>query len=262
MPTFDRKSQKLALFEDLFQRSFKTHNQLTEENKRDSFHSLLRGDALQTFKNVSRPNRENLLEILTVFRRKYVKPHSMATAKHNFQRVVFNPANQKLKDLSDELQKLAEDALGVFAHAIIEQFIYAKIPPHLMKLINRSHLEIGMLEQIVTLLERELELNSLEAPGETQMNTVTPKQQFERNKDNAGKINSTTNDSNPNSNRNDGKSGTVYTPCLTCGKTNYPTDRCYVGVNASIRPFPWKSKPGGQIGHQKQDAQYLINNCA
>ena len=33
MPTFDGKSEKFGLFEDLFQRSLKIHNQLTEEEK-------------------------------------------------------------------------------------------------------------------------------------------------------------------------------------------------------------------------------------
>ena len=97
----------------------------------------MRGDALQTFKNIDSPNRENLTEILTVFRRKYVKPQSMATAKHKIQQLVFNPANQKLIDFLDELQKLAKDAFGIAAQAIIDQFIYAKMPPHLKKSINQ-----------------------------------------------------------------------------------------------------------------------------
>ena len=101
MPTFDGKSKKFELFEDLFQTSLKIHNQLTEENKINYFHSLMRGDALQTFKNITSPNRENLGEILTVFHRKYVKPQSMATAKHKFQRLVFNPAKQNLNDFLD-----------------------------------------------------------------------------------------------------------------------------------------------------------------
>ena len=172
MPTFDGKSEKFELFEDLFQTSLKIHNQLTEEDKINYFHSLMRGDALQTFKNITSPNRENLVDILTVFRRKYVKPQSMATAKHKFQRLVFNPANQKLLDFPDELQKLAKDAFGVAAQAIIEQFIYAKMPPHLKKSINQAHLENGTYEQIVSHLERELELNGLEAPDEMQLNTV------------------------------------------------------------------------------------------
>ena len=97
----------------------------------------------------------------------------MATAKHKFQRLVFNPANQKLIDFLDELQKLAKDAFGVAAQAIIEQFIYAKMPRHLRKSINQAHLENGTYEQIVSHLERELELNGLEAPDETPTNTVT-----------------------------------------------------------------------------------------
>ena len=131
MSAFDGKSEKFELFEDLSQTSLKIPNQLTEEDKMNYFHSLMHGDALQTFKNITSPNRENLGEILTVFRRKYVKPHSLVTAKHKFQRLVFNPAIQMLIDFLDELQKLAEGAFGVAAQTIIEQFIYAKMPPHL-----------------------------------------------------------------------------------------------------------------------------------
>ena len=131
MPTFDGKTEKIELFEDLFQTSLKFHNQLTEEDEINYFHSLMRGDALQNLKNITSPNRENLGEILSVFRRNYAKPQSMATANHKFQRLVFNRANQKRIDFLDELQKLAKDAFGVAAQAIIEQFIYAKMPPHL-----------------------------------------------------------------------------------------------------------------------------------
>ena len=173
MTTFDGKSEKFELFEDLFQTSLKIHNQLTEEDRINYFHSLMRGDALQTIKNINGPTRENLGEILAVFRRKNVKPQSMATAKRKFQELVFNPANQKLVDFRDELQKLAKDAFGIAAHAIIEQFIYAKMPPHLKKSINQAHLENGTYEQIVTHLERELELNGLEAPDDLQINTVS-----------------------------------------------------------------------------------------
>ena len=116
MPTFDGKSEKFELFDDLPQTSLKMHNQLTEEDKINYFPSLMRVDALQTFKNITSPNRENLGEILTVFLRKYVRPQLMATAKQKFQRLVFSPANQKLIDFLDELQKLAKDAFGVADH--------------------------------------------------------------------------------------------------------------------------------------------------
>ena len=235
MPTFDGKSEKFKLFGDLFQTSLKIHNQLTEEDRINYFHSLMRRDALQTFKNINGPTRENLGEILAVFRRKYVKPQSMATAKHIFHKLVFNPANKKLVDFLDELQKLAKDAFGIAAHAIIEQFNYAKMPPHLKKSINQAHLENGTYEQIVTHLEMELELNGLEAPYELQINTVSyntamqmliepnqrattvknqdikknqcrllkkQREQTENNQSNPGNKNSDANTSNPKSNVN------------------------------------------------------------
>ena len=48
---------------------------------------------------------------------------------------------------------------------------------HLKKSINQAHLENGRYEQIVSHLERELELNGLEAPDEMPINTVTPQVQ-------------------------------------------------------------------------------------
>ena len=173
MPVFDGKNEKFELFKDLFQTSLKIHNQLTEDDRIKYFHSLMRGDALQTFKNINGPTRENLEGILAVFRRKHIKPQSIATAKHKFQKPVFNPANQKLVDFLDELQKLAKDAFGIAAHAIIEQFIYAKMPPHLIKSLNQAHLVNGTYEQIVTHLKKELELNGLEAPDELPINNVS-----------------------------------------------------------------------------------------
>ena len=41
MPTFDGKSENIELFGDLFQTSLKIHNQLTEEDKMNYFHSLI-----------------------------------------------------------------------------------------------------------------------------------------------------------------------------------------------------------------------------
>ena len=46
------------------------------------------------------------------------------------------------------------------------------MPPHLKKSINQAHLENGTYEQIVTHLERELELSGLEAPDELTINNV------------------------------------------------------------------------------------------
>ena len=81
MPTFDGKSEKIELFKDFSQTSLRIHYQLTEEDRINYFYSLMRGDA---FKNINCPTRENLGEIMAVFRRKYVKPQSMATTNHRF----------------------------------------------------------------------------------------------------------------------------------------------------------------------------------
>ena len=97
----------------------------------------------------------------------------MATAKHKFQKLVFNPANQKLVDFLNELQKLAKDAFGIASHAIIEQFIYARMTQHLKKSKNQAQFENGTYEQIVTHLEQELKLNGLKAPDELPINNVS-----------------------------------------------------------------------------------------
>ena len=93
LPTFDGKSERFEQFENLFQTNLRIHNQLKQEDKINYFHTLMRGDALQTFQNITIPGREDLGKNLTMFRRKNVKPQSMATEKHKFQRPVFNPAN-------------------------------------------------------------------------------------------------------------------------------------------------------------------------
>ena len=46
-PVFDGKSEKFELFEDLFRNNIKKHPHLTEIQKINYFHSLLRGSALQ-----------------------------------------------------------------------------------------------------------------------------------------------------------------------------------------------------------------------
>ena len=127
--------------------------------------------------------------------------------------------------------------------------------PRLKKSINQADLENGTYEQIVIPLERELELNSLESPDETQMHTVRHKERSKDNQDNAGIINSDTNDSNANNYKNDRKFRTVYPSCETSGKTNHSAERCNVGANVANKPLPWKSKP------QRRDAQDSITGC-
>ena len=79
--TFDGKSQKFELFEDLFHTMIKMQPAMTEQIKINHFHSLLQKGALLTFKNINSINRQTLEDVLVIFRRKYVRPESQATAK-------------------------------------------------------------------------------------------------------------------------------------------------------------------------------------
>ena len=82
--TFDGKSEKFELSEDLFHTMIKMQPDLTETMKINHFHSILQKNALQTFRNINTANRQSLEDILAVFRRKYVKPESQVTAKHKW----------------------------------------------------------------------------------------------------------------------------------------------------------------------------------
>ena len=155
MSTFDGKSERFQLFKDIFQTILKIYNQLTEDEKIKYFLSLMKGDALLTVINRNSPTRENSGEILAVFRRKYVKSLSIATAKHKFQKLVFNPANQKLIRFLDEFQNLAKDAFRIAAHAVIEQFKYGKIQLHLKKSKFGPISKMAQLNKLLQTLKRK-----------------------------------------------------------------------------------------------------------
>ena len=73
----------------------------------------------------------------------------------------------------DELQKPAKYAFGLASHAIIEQFMFAKMPHHLKEFKNQANLENGTYWKIVTHLEREFKLNGLKVLGELKVSTVS-----------------------------------------------------------------------------------------
>ena len=80
----------------------------TEEMKINHFHAHLRSLALKAFKNIQRTPTTTLEGTLKVFCRKYVKTESSASTKHRFNRLYFDPENQKLPDFLEELQESAE----------------------------------------------------------------------------------------------------------------------------------------------------------
>ena len=105
---FDGKNEKFELFQDLFHTMLKMQQEMTEAMK---FHHF-RKEALQTFRNISALNKKTLDDVLIVFRRKYVKPESQATAKHKWHKLIFDPYTKSLPDFLEELNECAERAFG------------------------------------------------------------------------------------------------------------------------------------------------------
>ena len=171
--TFDGKSEKFELFEDLFHTMIKMQPEMTEQKKINHFLSLLRKNALQTFRNINSTNRQTLEDVLVIFRRKYVKPESQATAKHKWHRLIFDPNTMKLPDFFEELNQGAKKAFRDHAQKMIDSLLYAKLPPKLKRSVNMARLENGSYDEIVAHLERELELNALEESDDLPMATMT-----------------------------------------------------------------------------------------
>ena len=170
---FDRKNNKFELFEDLFHTMLKVQPEMTEAMKINHFHANLRKEALQTFRNISESNKKTLDDVLIVFRRKYVKPESQATAKHKWHKITYDPNTKSLSDVLEELNECAERALGDNAQHMIDSLLYAKLPPPLKQSLNLAYLENGTYDKIVAHLEKELELSGVENDGELTIPTMT-----------------------------------------------------------------------------------------
>ena len=127
----------------------KMHPEMSEQIKINHSHSLLKKNALQTFRNISTANRPSLEDELVIFRRQYVKPESQATAKHKWHRLVFNPNKMMLPDFLEELKQGAKKAFEDRAQKIIDSLLCAKLPPKLKRSINMARLENGSYDKIV-----------------------------------------------------------------------------------------------------------------
>ena len=170
---FDGKNEKFELFEDLFHTMLKMQPEMTKAMKFNHFHAHLRKEALQTFRNISALNKKTLDDVLIVFRRKYVKPESQATAKHKWHKLTFDPNTKSLPDFLEELNECAERTFGDNAQHMIDSLLYGKLPPHWKRSLNLAYLENGTYDQIVAHLERELEPSGLESDGELTIPTIT-----------------------------------------------------------------------------------------
>ena len=104
-------------------------------------HSLFREDALQAFCNIADSKKDSLEEIMTIFKRRFGDYLSMAKARCERDALKFNPSTQKLHKFLDVLQKIANKASGSEARQFIDKAIYAKIPDHVNKILDKAYLE-------------------------------------------------------------------------------------------------------------------------
>ena len=101
----------------------------------------------------------------------------MAKARCEWDALKFDPSTQKLHECLDVLQKTAKEAFGSEAQQFIDKAIYAKMPDHVKKILNRAYLGDKPYNDIVLHLEREMRLNGLGAPDEVTLvplNKVEP----------------------------------------------------------------------------------------
>ena len=152
--------------------SLKVYPNISEEEQFHYFHSLLKDDALQTYCNMTDTNRASLEDIIATFRRRYVRPQSIPTARCKWEQLYFDTSRQTFQDFLEQYQKLAQEAYGEDAPKLIEISLYAKMPTHLKRVPNQTRLETESYDMMVQHLEREMELNGLLGPNETNITGV------------------------------------------------------------------------------------------
>ena len=113
---------------------------------------------------------------MTIFKRRSGDYLSMTKARCEWDALRFDPSTQKLHEFLDVLQKTAKEAFGSAAQQFIDKAIYAKMPDHVKKILNRAYLEDKPYNDIVLHLEREMQLNGLGAPDEV---TLVPLNKIE-----------------------------------------------------------------------------------
>ena len=151
----------------------KVQPEKTETMKTNLFHANLRKEPPQAFKNISASNKKTPDDVLIVFRQKYVKPKSEATAKHKQPELTFDPNTKSLSDFLGELNECAERAFGDNVQHIIDNLFDAKRPLHLKLSLNLDSPQNVKYDEIVAHLQKELELSCLESDGELRLPTRT-----------------------------------------------------------------------------------------
>ena len=201
--------------------------------------------------------------MLTVFRRKYAKPESQATAKHKWHELTFDPNTKSLSDFLEELNECAEKAFDGNAQHMIDSLLYAKLPPLLKLSLNLAYLENGTYDQIVAHLERELELSGLENDGELAIPTMIalPSNDNQQNAEQTKTVfhyckkpghvitdfrkrvkKEQEQRKNPSIQNTKHSASKSYAPCPHCQRTNHPPEKRWSSPNSAKRPKRFKEE--------------------
>ena len=116
---------------------------------------------------------------MTIFKRRFGDYLSMAKARCEWDALKFDPSTQKLHVFLDVFQRTAKEAFGSEAQQFIDKALYAKMPDHFKKILNRAYLEDKPYTDIVLHLVKEMRLNGFGAPDEVTLvplNKIEPAQ--------------------------------------------------------------------------------------
>ena len=94
LPVFDGKSDKFDRFEDLFRNNIKKYHHLTEIQKIDNFHSLLRGNNLQAYCNLGDTRKDILEEVIMAFKRRFGVFQSSTKTRCEWDALHTHPRNK------------------------------------------------------------------------------------------------------------------------------------------------------------------------
>ena len=204
---------------------------------------------------MTKSTQGHLNDILAGFRCRYVRQQSVATARCKWEKLSFNPSQQTFPGFLKQYQKLAQEASGEDAPRFIETSFYAKMPPHIKRVLNQARLETESYETMVQHLEKDMELNGLATTGSPfikGLHNLEPnlqQQQQEKPPKTTGTCfacgnpgyllrpcRKTNRDKRSQRNQNPAQT----TPCETCGKMSHETKGCYSGANWANRPW-WET---------------------
>ena len=228
----------------------KMQPEMSESMKIVLFPTNLRKGALQTFRNTMASNKRTLEDVLTIFRRKYVRPQTQATTKHKWHQLnLVLRRNHSQISLRNKMKvpsefwascttndrQFATRQITSTSQAVnwLRWFSEMHIRSISCSLRKRTRIDwVGNRWRITFLLDENHNNNIERRKSTTKCRTVTKTfVDIAKNKDMSSKNAGNTFAKN----RNDKQNTKIYPPCPHCQKTNHTADMCWNGQNRPKR---------------------------